>query len=82
MSNSKAVQVPASSRGGLAVARKYGVAWMREIGSRGGQVVAERYGSEFYSNIGSLGADAIHGNMSKTRRMLTKRAVRRIVNGI
>jgi general stress protein YciG len=76
----KRTVVEPSRRGGLAVAKRYGTEYMREIGARGGNAVVDKYGSEYMSNLGTLGADAINNHLSKTRRMLTERTLRRIVN--
>lgn len=79
MAKNNTQQVDPSRRGGLEVARRYGSEYMREIGSRGGNAVVDKYGSEYMSALGTLGADAVNNHLSKTRRTLTERTLRRIV---
>lgn len=81
---SKAIQETVQGRaGGLAVVKKYGRGYMREIGLRGasagGNSTYERYGSEYMSALGRLGANATNGHLSKTALLNTERAVRRIL---
>ena len=70
-----------ASRGGIAVVKQYGIQHMRNIGSKGGQVTAKRYGRGYMANLGQLGADAVNGHLSKTRRMMVERNIRRILQG-
>jgi hypothetical protein len=66
-------------KGGLAVVKKYGKDYMREIGSEGGLATAETYGSQYMSAIGTLGANAINGHLSPSGLLKTQRLARRII---
>jgi general stress protein YciG len=64
-------------RGGEAVARKYGIEYMRELGRRGGKTTKARHGREHLSRAGRAGHQAqvkryFEGDEEKFRHWFTE----------
>jgi hypothetical protein len=66
--------------GGRAVVKEFGTRHMRKIGTNGGLTTTERYGVNYLRLIGTLGAHAVNGHLSKTRKMLIERDIRKILS--
>lgn len=52
---SKEKNIEVARKGGLAVLKRYGPNYFREIGKKGGRAVVEKYGENHMSEIGTSG---------------------------